>query len=48
MEIGDLVYHVLVLMQEQNLPLEAVEEVLRERSAKSGNLKTFHQVDKNS
>ena len=25
MEIGDLVYHVLVLMQEQNLPLEAVE-----------------------
>lgn len=48
MEIGDLVYHVLVLMQEQNLPLEAVKEVLRERSAKSGNLKTFHQVDKNS
>ena len=48
MEIGDLVYHVLVLMQEQNLPLEAVEEVLRERSAKSGNLKTFHQVNKNS
>lgn len=48
MEIGDLVYHVLVLMQEKDLPLEAVAEVLRERSAKTGNRKAFHQVDKNS
>lgn len=47
-EIGDLVYHVMVLMQDREVPVEMVEEVLRERSEKMGNLKSFHQVDKNS
>ena len=47
-EIADLVYHVLVLMNERGLPLSVVEEVLKQRSAKIGNLKTFHQVDRQS
>lgn len=47
-EIADLTYHLLVLMEERGVPLEMVEEILRERSRKIGNLKTFHQVDKNS
>lgn len=47
-EIADLVYHVLVLMNERGLPVSAVEDILKERSAKIGNLKTFHQVDRQS
>lgn len=47
-EICDLLYHMLVLMANQNLDIEDVAEVLAERRAKIGNLKTFHQVDKNS
>ena len=47
-EIADLVYHVLVLMQERGVPLSAVEDILKERSKKIGNLKTFHQVDRQS
>lgn len=47
-EIADLAYHVLVLMEDYGVPLEQVEEILRERSKKIGNLKTFHQVDKNT
>ena len=47
-EICDLLYHILVLMANQNLPWEDVKEILEERRAKIGNLKKFHQVDKNS
>ena len=47
-EICDLIYHLIVLMVEQNIPLEAVYGILQERSAKIGNLKQFHQTDKNS
>lgn len=47
-EIGDLVFHVMVLMAETGVPVEMVEAVLKERSEKMGNLKTFHTVDKNS
>ncbi len=47
-EIADLVYHVLVLMKDREVPVDLVEAVLRERSQKMGNLKTFHQVDKNT
>jgi phosphoribosyl-ATP pyrophosphohydrolase len=38
-EICDLLYHLLVLMAQQDVPLEAVESILRERSRKIGNLK---------
>lgn len=47
-EISDLVYHVLVLMAERELPLEEVEKVLEERRQKIGNLKQFHVSDHNT
>lgn len=47
-EIADLVYHVLVLMSLKGVSVEEVEEILQQRSQKIGNLKTFHQVDRNS
>ncbi len=47
-EVADLVYHVLVLMTERGVPLEAVESILAERSAKIGNLKQFHVSDHNT
>lgn len=47
-EISDLVYHMLVLMAQQNLSLEEVEEVLEQRRQKIGNLKQFHVSDHNT
>ena len=47
-EICDLLYHLLVMMAEQNIPLEAVEAVLEERRQKIGNLKQFHESDHNT
>lgn len=48
LEISDLLYHLMVLMVNQGIPLEDVLAELEKRSQKTGNLKTFHQVDKNS
>ena len=48
LEISDLLYHLMVLMVEEGISLEEVEAELQKRSMKTGNLKTFHQVDKNS
>lgn len=47
-EINDLLYHVMVLAANQGLEWSDVEKVLDERNEKIGNLKKFHQVDKNS
>ena len=47
-EISDLLYHLTVMMAEQNIPLEAVLEELDRRSAKIGNLKQFHVSDHNT
>lgn len=47
-EISDLMYHIMVLMVQQDIPLSDVLQELERRSAKTGNLKTFHQVDKNT
>lgn len=47
-EICDLFYHILVLMAQQKLPIEDVEAILEQRRQKIGNLKQFHQVDKNT
>lgn len=44
-EICDLLYHLLVLMAQQEIPLEEVEAILEQRRQKIGNLKQFHQVD---
>lgn len=47
-EISDLLYHLIVLMVNEKLPLEAVEEELAARSKKIGNLKQFHVSDHNT
>lgn len=47
-EICDLIYHMLVLMVQSEVELDTIMQILDERSAKIGNLKAFHQTDKNS
>ncbi len=47
-EINDLLYHVMVLCANQGLDWSDVEKVLDERNEKIGNLKKFHEVDKNT
>ncbi|NCE64236.1 phosphoribosyl-ATP diphosphatase [Pseudoflavonifractor sp. 524-17] len=47
-EISDLIYHLMVMMVQQEIPLSAVLEELDRRSQKIGNLKQFHTVDRES
>jgi phosphoribosyl-ATP pyrophosphohydrolase len=47
-EASDLLYHLLVLLAERGVPLSDVEEELRRRSLKIGNLKKMKSTDKNS
>ncbi len=47
-EISDLLYHLTVLMVNEDIPFEAVEAELARRHKKEGNLKAFHQVDRNT
>lgn len=47
-EISDLIYHLMVLMVAQDIPLTAVMEELTRRSEKIGNLKQFHPSDHES
>lgn len=47
-EIADLIYHLTVMMVQQGIPIEDVLAELDKRSEKTGNLKTFHVVDKNT
>ncbi len=47
-EVADLLYHLMVMCVEQDLPWSEVESVLEERHNKTGNLKNFHVVDKNT
>lgn len=47
-EISDLIYHLMVMMVSQGIPLDDVLKELDKRSEKTGNLKNFHVVDKNS
>jgi phosphoribosyl-ATP pyrophosphohydrolase len=47
-EMGDLLYHLLVLMAQQGIKPEDLYAVLEERRKKNGNLKVQHQSDKNS
>lgn len=47
-EINDLFYHVLVMMAEKNISLDAVLEEMEKRSEKIGNLKKFHISDHNT
>ena len=47
-EISDLIYHLTVMMVEQNIPLDDVLAELDRRSANIGNLKQFHVSDHNT
>ena len=47
-ELSDLFYHLTVLMVSEGIPLSDVKAELEKRSEKTGNLKRFHQVDKNT
>ncbi|MDR0817297.1 MAG: phosphoribosyl-ATP diphosphatase [Clostridiales Family XIII bacterium] len=47
-EFCDLLYHMLVLLAEREIPLESVMAILEERAGKSGNLKKFKTVNKDS
>ena len=47
-EIADLIYHLTVMMVNQGITVEDVLTELDKRTEKTGNLKTFHQVDKNT
>ena len=47
-EISDLIYHLTVLMVNEGIAWEQVEYELERRAQKQGNLKKFHQVDKDT
>ena len=47
-EIADLIYHLLVMMAEKDIPLGDVLAELDRRARKIGNLKQIKQVDKES
>ena len=47
-EMGDLMYHLLVLMAQQGIKPDDLYAVLDERRQKNGNLKVQHKSDKNS
>lgn len=47
-EISDLIYHLMVMMAEKEIPLEDVLAELDRRAQKIGNLKQMKQVDKES
>jgi phosphoribosyl-ATP pyrophosphohydrolase len=47
-EISDLLYHLVVLMAQQGISPGQLNTVLEERRKKIGNLKDFHEGDKNS
>lgn len=48
MEISDLLYHLTVLMANEGITPEEIETELEKRSQKTGNLKKFHNVNKNT
>ncbi len=47
-EISDLIYHLMVMMAEKDIPLADVLAELDRRAQKIGNLKQMKQVDKES
>ena len=47
-EIADLLYHLPVLMADQGITPDEVNAELLKRSQKTGNLKQFHQTNKNT
>jgi len=47
-EASDLLYHLIVLLSELGVQPEEIEDIIRERMKKTGNLKPAHQTDKDS
>ena len=47
-EISDLIFHLFVMMANEGIAVSDVMAELDKRSNKTGNLKVFHQVDKNT
>lgn len=47
-EISDLLFHLVVMMANEGISPADVKQELARRHQKEGNLKTFHQVDKNT
>lgn len=47
-EICDLLYHILVLCEEQGLPLNDIYAILEQRRQKIGNLKQMREQDTNT
>lgn len=47
-EISDLIFHLFVMMANEGISVADVMAELDKRSEKTGNLKKFHQVDKNT
>ena len=47
-EVSDLIYHLMVMMAEKEIPLSDVLAELDRRALKIGNLKQMRQVDKES
>lgn len=47
-EISDLIFHLFVMMANEGIEVADIMAELDKRSEKTGNLKTFHQVDKNT
>lgn len=48
LEISDLMYHLMVLMVNEGITLDAVMKELERRGNKIGNRKQFHKVDRES
>ena len=48
LEISDLIYHLFVMLAQQGITVDEVMDELAKRSRKTGNLKQFHTVDKNT
>lgn len=47
-EICDLLYHLTVLMVNEGIKLDEINEILKQRSQKIGNLKNFHDSNHSS
>lgn len=48
LELSDLLYHLTVLMVNQGISWQQVAAELEKRESKTGNLKQFHTVDKDT
>ena len=47
-EVSDLIYHLLVMLEDTGIPFDSVLHELETRSLKTGNKKVMKNVDKNS